>query len=283
VTASLQIERTIAGLRRAVAGLRAEGRSIGLIPTMGALHEGHISLVEAARARGDAAVATIFVNPTQFSPSEDFAAYPRDEAADVAMLAAARTSLLFAPSVAEMYPEPGLTSIHVAGLTDGLCGPFRPGHFDGVATLVAKLLLAAGPDRAYFGEKDYQQLLVVQRMARDLDMAAQIVGCPTLREPDGLAKSSRNRYLSAAERARAATLYRTLQGVATEVRAGTPCRRAEAAAKAALQAAGFERIDYVSVVDAQTLANLDRLGQAAGRVVAAAYLGRARLIDNLAL
>lgn len=283
MTASLQIERTIAGLRRAVAGLRAEGRSIGLIPTMGALHEGHISLVEAARARGDAAVATIFVNPTQFSPSEDFAAYPRDEAADVAMLAAARTSLLFAPSVAEMYPEPGLTSIHVAGLTDGLCGPFRPGHFDGVATLVAKLLLAAGPDRAYFGEKDYQQLLVVQRMARDLDMAAQIVGCPTLREPDGLAKSSRNRYLSAAERARAATLYRTLQGVATEVRAGTPCRRAEAAAKAALQAAGFERIDYVSVVDAQTLANLDRLGQAAGRVVAAAYLGRARLIDNLAL
>ncbi len=282
MSGKLRVERSIAGLRSAIAELRATGRSIGLVPTMGALHAGHLSLIDAAKAQGDAPVATIFVNPTQFAPNEDFAAYPRLEAQDFDLIERAAAPLVFAPSVEEMYPEPNLTTIRVAGLADGLCGPFRPGHFDGVCTVVGKLLNASLPDRAYFGEKDYQQLRVVARMARDLDVPVEIVGCATVREPDGLAMSSRNRYLTGAERAAAPTLHRTLTALADAVRAGADCREAEREAKAALVSAGFGPIDYVSVVDAETLALVDRVERPA-RALAAARLGKARLIDNVAV
>ena len=278
----LIVERTIVGLRRRVAELRRRGLAVGLVPTMGALHAGHISLVDAARARGDATVATIFVNPTQFGANEDLAAYPRDETVDFALLESAGATLAFAPSVEEMYPERGLTTIHVAELTDGLCGPLRPGHFDGVATVVTKLFLAALPDRGYFGEKDYQQLQMVKRLSRDLNMPIEVVGCPTVREPDGLAMSSRNRYLSPAERAAAPAMRRALGALAEAARAGADCRRAEVAARSALATAGFEPIDYVAVVDADTLALVDRIAKPA-RALAAAWLGKARLIDNVAV
>jgi len=282
VTRSLRVERTIDGLRAAIRDLRREGRSIGLAPTMGALHAGHISLIEAAEARGDAAVATLFVNPTQFSANEDLAAYPKNEAADFAMLERAGAALVFAPDVAEMYPEPGLTTVSVAGLTDGLCGPLRPGHFAGVATVVAKLFLIALPDRAYFGEKDFQQLQVVKRMARDLNMPVEVLGCPTVREPDGLAMSSRNRYLSCDERAVAATMFAALQDLAAQARSGADLRSAEREAAAWLIAAGFASVDYVQVVDCETLAPAPSLARPA-RALAAARLGRTRAIDNVAV
>jgi len=280
MSATFGVERTVAGLRRRVAELRAAGRSIGLAPTMGALHAGHISLVEAGLSRGDAVVATIFVNPTQFGPNEDFAAYPRGEAADFALLEEAGAALVFAPDVREMYPEPGLTSVHVAELTDGLCGPLRPGHFDGVATVVTKLFMASLPDRAYFGEKDYQQLQVVKCLARDLAMPIEVVGCLTVRESDGLAMSSRNRYLSATERATAPAMHCSLRALAAATSAGADCRAAEAEARAALLAAGFGPVEYVAVVDAETLAPVDRVVRPA-RALAAARLGKARLIDNV--
>ena len=206
----LAIVRTVADLRRAVADLRKAGRTIGLVPTMGALHEGHVSLVKGALDRGDVPVTSIFVNPTQFGPKEDFSAYPRDEEGDFARLREAGCRIAYAPTKDEMYPGEQLTTVTVAGITDGLCGPLRPGHFQGVATVVAKLLLMAMPDRAYFGEKDYQQLQVIKRMVRDLAMPFEIVGMPTVRERDGLAMSSRNRYLSAEERTRALGMYRQL-------------------------------------------------------------------------
>ena len=282
-SATLAIARTIADLRAMLAAQRAQGRAIGLIPTMGALHEGHLSLVRAAIARGDAAVATIFVNPTQFAPNEDFAAYPRDEGADIAKLAHARCQILFAPDLAEMTPRPSLTSVHVAGLTDGLCGPFRPGHFDGVASVVTKLLMIAMPDRAYFGEKDYQQLQVVKRLVFDLSIPAEIVGMPTIREADGLALSSRNAYLDPAQRLVAAELNRELKGAARAVRDGqTPCAPVSAEATRALTAAGFDAVDYFTIVDAENLTPIERVDRPA-RVIAAARLGRTRLIDNVAV
>src|SRR5262249_21433730 len=198
--ASPPVARSIAALRRMVAAWRAQGDNIGLVPTMGALHRGHLALVAAAQAECRRVVVSIFVNPRQFGPQEDFAAYPRPEEADLAVLAEARVDLAFIPTVAEIYPPGAATTISVAGLSEGLCGAHRPGHFDGVATVVAKLLIEAAPDRAYFGEKDYQQLLVVTRMARDLDLPVAIVGVPTVREPDGLALSSRNVYLAPDER-----------------------------------------------------------------------------------
>src|SRR3984893_1515204 len=196
----LDIVRTIADLRSHIARRRKSGARIGLVPTMGALHEGHLALVRAARAECDRGVATIFVNPKQFAPNEDLAAYPRREAADLDMLRVAGVSLVFMPAVAEIYPPGFATTVRVAGLTDCLCGAHRAGHFDGVATVVSKLLLQSLPDTAYFGEKDYQQLLVVRRLARDLDIPVQIAGVPTVREADGLALSSRNAYLSPGER-----------------------------------------------------------------------------------
>jgi pantoate--beta-alanine ligase len=282
----LIVVRTVADLRRAVGDVRKAGRTIGLIPTMGALHAGHVSLVQGALDRGDVPAASIFVNPTQFGPNEDFAAYPRGEADDFARLEEAGCRIAFAPGVEEMYPGPGpqLTTVTVGGsITEGLCGPFRPGHFQGVATVVCKLLLMAMPDRGYFGEKDYQQLQVLKRMARDLNLPVEIVGMPTLREPDGLAMSSRNRYLTSEERGVALAVYRELTKAADAVRGGkASCSDVSVAATAALRAAGFGKVDYFTVVDAESLAPLDRVDRPA-RIAAAAWLGRTRLIDNVAV
>ncbi len=277
----LVVIRTVAELRRTVASFRKAGRTIGLIPTMGALHAGHISLVQGALDRGDVPVTSIFVNPTQFGPNEDFAAYPRDEQGDFDRLRAAGCRIAFAPTREEMYPGEQLTTVKVAGITDGLCGPLRPGHFDGVATVVSKLLLMAMPDRAFFGEKDYQQLQVIKRMVHDLAMPFEIVGMPTVREEDGLAMSSRNRYMSPAERAIAASLYRELGNVAKAVRGNATSADATARASKALLTAGFDRIEYLTVVDPASLVPLERVSGPA-RVIAAARLGRTRLIDNIA-
>ena len=278
----LAIVRTVADLRRTVAAFRKAGQTIGLVPTMGALHEGHVSLVKGALDRGDVPVTSIFVNPTQFGPNEDFAAYPRDEQGDFDKLQAAGCRIVFAPTKDEMYPGEQLTSVIVKGVTEGLCGPLRPGHFEGVATVVSKLLLMAMPDRAFFGEKDYQQLQVIKRMVRDLSMPFEIVGMPTAREADGLAMSSRNRYMNAAERKTATGLYRALNEVAQAVRGGAACAATTAAASQALLAGGFDKVEYLTVVDAESLAPLERVAPAPARVVAAVRLGRTRLIDNIA-
>jgi len=280
---ALSVVRSVADLRRAVAERRTAARTIGLVPTMGALHDGHLSLVRGALDRGDVPVASIFVNPTQFGPNEDLGAYPRDEAGDFAKLEAAGCRVAYAPTVEEMYPGPQLTTVTVTGVTDHLCGPFRPGHFQGVATVVCKLLMMAMPDRGYFGEKDYQQLQVLRRMARDLNMPVEIVGMPTIREPDGLAMSSRNRYLSPAERQTALAVYRQLIAVADAVRDGkASCAQvAEKAAKALLEA-GFDKVEYLTVVDAESLAPLEHVHGPA-RVAVAVRLGRTRLIDNIAV
>jgi pantoate--beta-alanine ligase len=273
--------RTVAMLREHIAQWRREGARVGLIPTMGALHEGHLTLVRRALAAGERAVVSIFVNPTQFGPNEDFSAYPRREAADVATFAAAGGHLVWAPTVEEMYPAGFATHVAVSGLTDGLCGPFRPGHFQGVATVVAKLLLQVQADHAYFGQKDYQQLRVVTRMARDLDIPTGIVDVPTVREADGLALSSRNAYLSASERQAAGQLPRILRETAAAASAGeAPFARLLESARARLAAAGFGPIDYVSINDAETLVPVDSLVRPA-RLFVAARLGRTRLIDNI--
>jgi pantoate--beta-alanine ligase len=277
----LAVVRTVADLRRTVAAFRKAGRTIGLVPTMGALHEGHISLVKGALERGDIPATSIFVNPTQFGPNEDFAAYPRDEQGDFDKLRDAGCRIVFAPSKDEMYPGQQLTTVTVTGITDGLCGPLRPGHFEGVATVVSKLLLMAMPDRAFFGEKDYQQLQVIKRMVRDLSMPFEIVGMPTVREADGLAMSSRNRYMNPTERAIAAGLYRELNAVAKAARGGASCTAAAAEASKALLAGGFDKIEYLTVVDAESLAPLEKVSGPA-RVIAAVRLGRTRLIDNIA-
>ena len=278
----LAIVRTVADLRRTVAAFRKADRTIGLVPTMGALHEGHVSLVKGALEHGDVPVTSIFVNPTQFGPNEDFAAYPRDEQGDFDKLSAAGCRIVFAPTKDEMYPGEQLTSVIVKGVTEGLCGPLRPGHFEGVATVVSKLLLMAMPDRAFFGEKDYQQLQVIKRMVRDLSMPFEIVGMPTVREADGLAMSSRNRYMNAAERKIAIGLYRALNEVARAVRGGAACAAATAEAGKALLTGGFDKVEYLTVVDAESLVPLDKVTPAPARVVAAVRLGRTRLIDNIA-
>ena len=277
----LAVVRTVADLRRTVAAFRKAGRTIGLVPTMGALHEGHVSLVKGALERGDIPVTSIFVNPTQFGPNEDFAAYPRDEQGDFDKLSEAGCRIVFAPSKDEMYPGQQLTTVTVAGITDGLCGPLRPGHFQGVATVVSKLLLMAMPDRAFFGEKDYQQLQVIKRMVRDLSMPFEIVGMPTVREGDGLAMSSRNRYKNPTERAVATGLYRELTAVAKAARSGASCTAAAADASKALLDGGFDKIEYLTVVDAESLEPLEKVSGPA-RVIAAVRLGRTRLIDNIA-
>lgn len=276
-----RIVRTVADLRAAVAVWRAAGERIGLVPTMGALHEGHLTLVRAARGTCRRTVVSIFVNPTQFGPNADFDRYPRDLAGDVEKLAAVGVDLVFAPHVAEMYPQGFATTVTVAGLTEGLCGPHRPGHFAGVATVVGKLLNQATADAAFFGEKDFQQLQVVRRLARDLDIPVEIVGVPTVREPDGLAMSSRNVYLSADERARAATMYRVLTHAARALQGGATSADVIAQSMSALAEAGFDPIDYVEVVDAETLQPIPRKGGNT-RIAIAAWLGRTRLIDNIA-
>jgi len=277
----IQTVRTVAALRAAVAAWRRAGETVGLVPTMGALHKGHISLVEAARAACRRSIATIFVNPKQFGPREDFSRYPRQEEQDRALLEAAGCDLLFAPTLEEMYPLGFSTTVSLAGVTDRWEGEARPGHFAGVATVVTKLLLQAMADKAFFGEKDYQQLQSVKRMARDLDVPCEIVGCATVREPDGLALSSRNVYLTAEERKTAPALYRAISGIAAAARDGHDIAAAIETAKSALLRAGFAAIDYLSVVDAATLAPLPKLDRP-GRVLAAAKLGAVRLIDNVA-
>jgi pantoate--beta-alanine ligase len=271
--------RTAADLLAQVRAWRATGARVALVPTMGALHAGHMALVAAALAAADRVVASIFVNPTQFGPTEDLARYPRREAADAEMLARAGCHLLYAPDAAAMYPEGFATSVHVAGLTDILCGAHRPGHFDGVATVVAKLLNQAQPDVALFGEKDYQQLLVIRRMAADLDIPVQIVGVPTVREPDGLALSSRNAYLTPDERKTAALFPKVLQQARERLLAGEGVEAVLVEARERLTAAGLTP-DYVELRDA---ANLAANAEPPARLLAAVRLGSTRLIDNMAV
>jgi pantoate--beta-alanine ligase len=278
----MQTVASIAEVRSLVSAWRAAGLRVAFVPTMGNLHAGHIHLVSEARKRADKVVASIFVNPLQFGPSEDFAAYPRTLAADQEKLAAAGCDLLFAPTEQEMYPlgRDGLSHVEVPALSDILCGAFRPGHFRGVATVVSKLFNIVQPDVALFGEKDYQQLLVIRLMVRDLDMPVEIIGVPTVREADGLAMSSRNGYLGADERRLATEVYATLQALATRLREGAQDYTAlEAAAVARLELAGF-RPDYVSVRRAEDL-SLPQVGERRLVVLVAARLGKTRLIDNL--
>jgi pantoate--beta-alanine ligase len=278
----LPVVRTVAELREQVAAWKRAGERVGLVPTMGALHEGHLSLVRLALQRADRVVVSIFVNPTQFGPHEDFDAYPRDEARDVTLLAQAGGHLVFAPTSGEMYPQGFATTVSVAGITEPLDGAARPGHFAGVATVVAKLLLQCAPDVAVFGEKDYQQLQVIRRMVRDLDVPVEILGGPTARAEDGLALSSRNAYLSPEERLVAGQLNVVLREAAARLQAGQAVAAVEADALRALIDAGFRKVDYVEVRGSEDLA---RLGpgqiEAPARLLAAAHVGRTRLIDNL--
>jgi pantoate--beta-alanine ligase len=278
----MQTVHSIAALQAVVDGWRAIGLRVAFVPTMGNLHAGHHALVRAARGHADRVLASVFVNPTQFGPNEDYARYPRTLTTDAEGLAAAGCDLLFAPPVEEIYPDGTGTAvrIEVPSLSEQLCGAFRPGHFAGVATVVAKLLNIAGADTALFGEKDWQQLLVVRRVVRELAMRVELVGVPTVREADGLAMSSRNQYLGVDERARAPELYAALNAVAAAVRAGTPYRAAEGAALERLVAAGF-RPDYVAVRREHDLAEPSADAGEVRRVLAAAWLGSARLIDNL--
>ena len=270
-------------LRLRVRLWRNKGARIALVPTMGALHEGHMALVREAKARADKVVVSIFVNPAQFAPHEDFARYPRDMAKDRSLLEAqSAADLIYAPGVQDMYPEGFATRVTVEGPSAGLESDFRPHFFGGVATVVTKLFLKCQPDIAMFGEKDYQQLLVVKRLVKDLDLRLEIVGVPTLRESDGLALSSRNAYLSAEQRKVAAHLNRVLRAVGESAKSGVSIPQAEAEGAAALLNAGFDRVDYVAIRDTETLAPLRALSGPA-RVLAAARVGGMRLIDNMAV
>ncbi|MBB4265234.1 pantoate--beta-alanine ligase [Roseospira visakhapatnamensis] len=282
--APLPVVRDTDALRRTVADWRAAGLTVGLVPTMGALHDGHLSLVRLALARADRVVASLFINPTQFGPREDFAAYPRAEAEDAAKLAATGCHLLYAPDAAGMYPAGFSTTVTVEGASRGLCGDRRPGHFQGVATVVAKLLLRAWPDVAVFGEKDYQQLQVIRRLARDLDIPVAIVGGPTVRESDGLALSSRNAYLTADERAIAPMVYRVLTEAVDALAPGHLAAPVLAEGVARLTAAGISEVEYLELRDAETLAPLEvRPADRPARLLVAARLGRTRLIDNVSV
>jgi pantoate--beta-alanine ligase len=274
---------TIAEVRKAVAEARARGQRIGFVPTMGALHEGHAALVRAARAASGFVVVSIFVNPTQFGPKEDFAKYPRTLEADQKLCAAAGADLIFAPTVEEMYPSNSLTFVEVGKLGDHLCGASRPGHFRGVCTVVLKLFNIVLPDAAHFGAKDYQQARIISQMVRDLNVPVEVRVEPTVREPDGLALSSRNRYLGASERAVAPRIYEALQATRARARAGeTDAAKLESALRADLEAIPGARVDYASVVDAESLQPLTTLDRAAVAAVAV-YLGTTRLIDNLSV
>jgi pantoate--beta-alanine ligase len=275
------VER-IAELRDRCDAARWAGKTVGLVPTMGFFHEGHRSLMREARANHDLVVSTIFVNPLQFAAHEDLAGYPRDLHADTAAAEAERVDVLFVPSVPEMYPEPTVTTVHVAGLTDGLCGAARPTHFDGVTTVVAKLFSIVGPCTAYFGRKDFQQLAVVRRMAADLDLPVQVVGCPLVREPDGVAMSSRNAYLSDDERRRATGIFASLRAAAAVVEGGErDPERVRAVVEAEAARHGLE-LEYAEVRRASDLAPLATLD---GEVVVAvaSAVGTARLIDNITM
>jgi pantoate--beta-alanine ligase len=277
----LEIATTRGELRSRVHDWRNAGARIALVPTMGALHEGHLALVREATARADKIIVSIFVNPAQFAPHEDFARYPRDMAADRrALQAQGLADLIYAPAIEEMYAKGSATRILVDGPAAGLESDYRPHFFGGVATIVTKLLLQCAPDFAIFGEKDYQQLLVVKRLVKDLDLGLEIIGVPTLRDADGLALSSRNAYLSPEQRKVAAHLNRVLAEVAARARAGISIPQAEAEGAASLINAGFDRVDYVALRDAQTLFLLRDIAGPA-RVLAAARVGSVRLIDNM--
>ncbi|QYK41652.1 MAG: pantoate--beta-alanine ligase [Paracoccaceae bacterium] len=270
--------RRVADLRAAVAGWRAAGARVGVVPTMGALHAGHLSLVRAARRGCDRVIVTIFVNPAQFNNPEDLLKYPRTEQADLALLSPCGVDAVLSPPVDEVYPSGFATTVAVAGVSDPLEGAHRPGHFAGVATVVAKLFGMTQADRAYFGEKDWQQLQVIRRMATDLDLAVEVIGCPTLRDPDGLAMSSRNARLSPAARTIAPALHRAMRQAASAIRDGTPPGAAMEAARGMVLAAGFSEIDYLDLRDA---ASLGPPGPGPARIFAAAWLDGVRLIDNL--
>jgi pantoate--beta-alanine ligase len=278
----LQTLHRIAELKDRLNLLRSGGGSVALVPTMGALHYGHMKLVDAAKVQAEHVVVSIFVNPRQFGPKEDFGAYPRPEEADTNLLRQAGVDLLWMPSVAEMYPAGYATTVSVANLGDRLCGAARPGHFDGVATVVAKLFTQVRPDLALFGEKDWQQLAIIRRMAKDLDLGVDVIGVPTVRDSDGLALSSRNAYLSVAERAQAAALPQTLLAAKRAIEAGADVASALNQAGAAIKAAGFETPDYVALMGAEDLEPMPRLDRPA-RILVAARLGKARLIDNMAV
>lgn len=271
--------RTVADLRALVRGWKRSGGTVAVVPTMGALHAGHVSLVERAKSEADRVIVTIFVNPAQFNNPEDLAKYPRSEAEDLARLAPLAVDAVFAPPVEEVYPAGHATTVSVGGVTVPLEGAFRPGHFDGVATVVAKLFGMTQADVACFGEKDWQQLQLVRRLAADLDMPVRVLGCPTVREPDGLALSSRNLRLSPGARSAAAALPRAMRTAAASVARGEPSGAALETARAALVEAGFESLDYLALRDAETLGE-----PAPGRplrLLAAATIGGVRLIDNI--
>ncbi len=279
---SIPIVRTVMELRKAVAAWRRDGLKVAVVPTMGALHQGHLSLVSAALERADRVIVTLFVNPKQFNSAADLAAYPRTEHEDAAKLVPLGAHMLYAPDGAEMYPEGFATTVSVAGVSEGLCGAYRPGHFDGVATVVAKLFLQTGADFAFFGEKDFQQLHVVRRIARDLDIPIEIVACRIVREEDGLAMSSRNVRLSANERQAAPRLAAILFDAAERLTAGAQAEEVLAESKRAILAAGYREVEYLELRAAADLSPLDAAERPA-RLLVAAWLGDVRLIDNVSV
>ena len=274
------IVRTVAELRALVRGWKAEGALVGVVPTMGALHDGHLSLARAARADCERVIVTIFVNPMQFNNPDDLKKYPRTEAADAALLATIPVDVIFAPSAEEVYPEAFGSVVSVAGVSEPLEGRMRPGHFDGVATVVTKLFGMSMADRGYFGQKDWQQLQVVQKLVADLNLPVTVVGCETIREADGLAMSSRNLRLGAAARAKAPVLYAAISAAAEDIRAGQSDRMAIREAAEKMRAAGFERVEYIELRDAASLLPSDDPTRAR-RMLAAVWLDGVRLIDNI--
>ncbi|MGD1879301.1 MAG: pantoate--beta-alanine ligase [Kiloniellaceae bacterium] len=278
----MAVVRRIADLRQMVAGWHRAGERVGVVPTMGALHDGHLSLVEAARRNCARVITTIFVNPKQFNRPDDLGSYPRDEAGDAAKLVSAGVDVLFAPPVEAVYPAGFQTKVSVPGLSDCLCGLTRPGHMDGVATVVTKLFLMTGADRAYFGEKDFQQLQIVKRLARDLDIPVTVVPVETVRDADGLALSSRNALLTAEQRSQAPVIYRTLQAMAPRLAAGGPAAPVLAWGRDALLAGGIEKLDYLELRCSDTLTELTRPDRPA-RLFVAGWMGKVRLIDNVAV
>ena len=276
----MEVVRTIADLRQRISSWRVEGQTVSLVPTMGALHDGHLSLIKIAQEKCDRVVASIFVNPKQFLPNEDFEKYPRNEDSDIEKLVELGADLLFSPNASEMYRADASTAVVISQLTDCLCATSRPGFFDGVGTVVTKLLIQTLPDIAIFGEKDYQQLLIIKRLARDLDIPTKIIGAPTIREIDGLAVSSRNVYLSPTHRETAPSIFKVLKRTATAIALGDDASLATQKAHDDLVLAGFSKIEYFEARHSETLEPIKDTRNP-GRLFAAVWLGSTRLIDNL--